>query len=791
MKTFLFAAVFLFAMFNQAQASVDCNVNKFNSLTQEYICLSPEMKEKNNYLRREESKLSEAEKMLREKIQEMQQAANNAKTEEQAKLFREKSDEATENLNFYQKVREKVRGIENGMAKCRNDDCLLQGYQKVEDIFSKYKNVKRCEILQIPDNCKIYVYSENSSARKSQDIFLSNDYYTFESKLKINIPNQCVYLFLSSQYASVWDIMTTANTDLQKIFVSGNDYQMLRGYPQKTVVNIGLNKDLAKNPNLCFNGFMDKEKVLEFFTRHKIDVERINFVSDGKIGDNAPIGEYKYVKENASGYRKLEGLRPREQGWEQLMKDGKARKLNLQDFEYMKANGIVNLDNEKFYIKTSDYKFIYQYSGQGDSGYVLTGEVDYLPSASEHEKLFLAPGAKPPFDIKLNQTFSGSERKPDMFSKSFMMLPVKNVPQFVDCNYPNNLKEKIVCADDTLRGKNEAVKKIAVQAKKDKNSNIVDAYQAYRIYGLQGCENRQCLDKFYDETIKWFENKEYSGEYEEKEPAKCQLKPIADDCEVYAYSSSGGEKAEKSLFISTERITYSADVKINRPGKCVVLFLSSSSYNPVIWNIYYTPQTNVQAILVGGHYEQMIRGMSGTVETKNRHGNYRYGEEDQCLNYQYDKDDIGDAIKELHLGLKKINILDRPVIGEEADASAYHYNPEIVDGEFLALDIYPEEVGLEQLQKAGKIRKLTKADAEKIKVAGYSFIDGASPEGYRNPFNFGSRSVYVMLGEIDKLPNGLTGGNRIILLIPEGLKVPDDNSGHSDLYRIKFKIEDL
>ena len=92
------------------------------------------------------------------------------------------------------------------------------------------------------------------------------------------------------------------------------------------------------------------------------------------------------------------------------------------------------------------------------------------------------------------------------------------------------------------------------------------------------------------------------------------MKNIGDDCEVYAYSSYNGSKKENDLFISDQSLTYSADVKVNRPGKCVVLLLSA--YHPVIWNIYTTPQTDLRAVLAGGHYEQMIRGMKAEVQTK-------------------------------------------------------------------------------------------------------------------------------------------------------------------------------
>ena len=230
-------------------------------------------------------------------------------------------------------------------------------------------------------------------------------------------------------------------------------------------------------------------------------------------------------------------------------------------------------------------------------------------------------------------------------------------------------------------------------------------------------------------------------------------------------------------------MTYSADVKVNRPGKCVVLLLSA--YHPVIWNIYTTPQTDLRAVLAGGHYEQMIRGMKAEVQTKNRHGNRMNDSNDRCLNYYYGNDEIAAAAEELNIGLKNVQVLSQPAVGEEAELSAYEYSPQIVDGEFLSLDVLPERAGLEQLIGEGKIRKVGKEDAAAIKASGYSFIDGVSPQEYRDPFRYGGMRVYLMLRQFAKMPAGLAGSDRVILMIPEDLKMPDNNGGHSDYYGVR------
>lgn len=787
MKTrtaFLVLALMLPAA-GSVSASVDCNKNVLTSTTEQYVCLSPALKKLNNEVRRAEDMLSELAAHARKELSKLKRQEP---TGGEPGTFSAAKEEAAAEVKFYDSVLSRMKAENQRLEKCRDENCLTEGYQAYKQVLSEYRRARQCGVLQIPNECEIYVYSDKDTTNRSRNFSISQKYYTFESSLKINRPHKCVYLFLSSQYARVWNIQVTKDTDLRKIFVGADDNQAVRGYPEKTEVVIGLNTDMAKNAELCFSRYIASDKAAEFFVRHNIAAGRVNMVYDGKIGDNAPLFEY-VVSDRFAGVSQIEGLRPREEGWNQLIVAGKARQLTDADLEQMKANGVVNLDNENFYLKTSDYKFIYQYGVSGASGYILTAPVDSLPAGAEHENVFLAPGVVPPADLKLIQTFTNMARKPDMFSKAYMMLPLKDKPQLADCNRPQNLTEKVVCADDELRAKNQAVKEAAAAVTDAGEKNIADIFTAYTVYRLRGCQSHDCLLKVFDYADKWFKGRQYSEKYKEKKSLRCQLKNIDDDCEVYAYSSDGRLREEKNLFISEQRVTYSADIKINRPGKCVVMLLSS--YSPVIWNIYTTPQTDLRAVLAGGYYKQMIRGMKAGVQTKNRNGNHMNDSDDRCLNYHFDKDEIVEAVEELNIGLKNVRVLDKPVVGEEKDLSAYEYDPQIVDGEFLVLDIPPEDAGLEQLIKEGKIRKANRDDIVRIKAAGYSFLKGTSPKGYQNPFKYDAFRVYILLREFEKLPAGLAGGSSIVLMVPKDMRVPDNNRGHNDFYRVDLPASEF
>jgi len=53
-------------------------------------------------------------------------------------------------------------------------------------------------------------------------------------------------------------------------------------------------------------------------------------------------------------------------------------------------------------------------------------------------------------------------------------------------------------------------------------------------------------------------------------------------------------------------------VTVNRPGKRVILFLSS--YEPVRWHVTVGNATIVEKVILGGYYRQEIDGIGLTVE---------------------------------------------------------------------------------------------------------------------------------------------------------------------------------
>lgn len=359
----------------------------------------------------------------------------------------------------------------------------------------------------------------------------------------------------------------------------------------------------------------------------------------------------------------------------------------------------------------------------------------------------------------------------------------------IDCNVPETMQEKVICRDDTLRSANNRLKEVLAQ-KAPEAPEMIKYYLIFWNNKLKTCTTGECIDKTIDEALTWLEKEQYKQLKDTAEAPRCQIQNLAADCEVYAYSQYNGQRELTDVFISDEQENYLTSIKLNRPGKCVIVFLSS--YQATIWDIYVTPETKLKAINVGSYYPQMLRGMPESVQTKNRR-RYSGDKNDICLDYYYEKNKIAEAIENLNLNFKEITVLDNPIIGEEVPTANYYHNPQIFDGSYVAPDIKPGKLGLDQLIKAGKIRKGSKTDITKLKAAGIEYMGGSAPAEYAmdEAFQHGIFGFYIMLDNFEKLPKGLAGANSISLFVPKDLIAPDNNGGHSNFYQVNATVNEL
>jgi hypothetical protein len=230
------------------------------------------------------------------------------------------------------------------------------------------------------------------------------------------------------------------------------------------------------------------------------------------------------------------------------------------------------------------------------------------------------------------------------------------------------------------------------------------------------------------------------------------------------------------------------DVAVNSPGKPVILMLGA--YEPTIWNIGWSPQTRIAAVLVGGYHRQAVAGLEkGT----------------PLLNSSYDnKGPCGYFYVTLD-NLALLNPLSKRVFGRGVDMVFPATNGKVVIGEPLAAGtslvtsdaITPESfhdrtapiagpAGLEDAVRKGLLRKATAADAEAwseavLQNTPQRYLPPVAGQGVPRPSKPGLFKAYVVLKPFT-YPSGLYGGNSATFLIPKGVPNPEGNPGHSSIY---------
>lgn len=259
------------------------------------------------------------------------------------------------------------------------------------------------------------------------------------------------------------------------------------------------------------------------------------------------------------------------------------------------------------------------------------------------------------------------------------------------------------------------------------------------------------------------------------------------DFSVFAAGAYSGRKLSYQIDQSGHEGTQ-IDVDVNHPDKPVVLMLGA--YEPTIWNIGWSKETKVLAVLVGGYHRQAVAGLDKSIP---------------LLVSSYDNKGACGHFYVTPENLAPLNPLSRRVFGRPVDMVYPATGGKVGIGRPMparaalirSVDITPESffnknapiagpAGLEDAVRKGLLRKATAADAnawaEAISqsspkrdippVAGQGAPKSSKPPTY---------NAYVVLKSFT-YPAGLYGGNAATFLIPKGVPKPGGDPGHSGVY---------
>lgn len=256
---------------------------------------------------------------------------------------------------------------------------------------------------------------------------------------------------------------------------------------------------------------------------------------------------------------------------------------------------------------------------------------------------------------------------------------------------------------------------------------------------------------------------------------------------VFAAGAYSGRKIAFQIDQSGHEGTQ-IDVAVNSPGKPVVLMLGA--YEPTIWNIGWSRQTRIAAVLVGGYHRQAVAGLEQGTPVLNS----SYDNKGPCGYFYVTADNLA-----------PLNPLSKRVFGRAVDMVFPATNGKVVIGEPLPAGaalvtsgaITPESfrdktapiagpAGLEDAVRKGLLRKATAADAEAWSEAVLQNnpqrdLPPVAGQGVPRPPKPGLFNAYVVLKPFT-YPSGLYGGHSATFLIPKGVPKPEGNSGHSSVY---------
>jgi len=263
---------------------------------------------------------------------------------------------------------------------------------------------------------------------------------------------------------------------------------------------------------------------------------------------------------------------------------------------------------------------------------------------------------------------------------------------------------------------------------------------------------------------------------------------LPQDYRILATGAYNGRKLDWQIDQSGHEATQ-IDVAVNHAAQPVVLFLGA--YEPTVWNVGWTKETRILAVVVSGYHRQAVAGLDPRVPTINS----SYDNRGDC-GYFY----LGGSEN----GLEKLNplarrLFGRPVdlvypagrngvamVGERTDAGLLTHparTPESFRDPNAPL---AGRAGLEAALRSGEIRRATESDAQ-------AWLEAAAQAGQRDvPPVDGKmereRDPQIMMGRAYVVlkpftyPAGLYGGNLAVFYIAKGVPRPSGNPGHSAIY---------
>lgn len=251
---------------------------------------------------------------------------------------------------------------------------------------------------------------------------------------------------------------------------------------------------------------------------------------------------------------------------------------------------------------------------------------------------------------------------------------------------------------------------------------------------------------------------------------------------VYAAGAYAGRKLDYQIDQSGSAATQ-IDVAVDEPSAPVVLMLGA--YEPTIWNIGWSPRTQIIGVLVSGYHRQAIAGLPVSVPR---------------LNSSYDNKGPCGYFYLSEKKLEQLNPLSRRMFRQPVAHAFIARNGVVVVGTGATSQLVtdssqpPEryrdteaplagEAGLRDAVAKGLLREARSSDMQAWKAAYDVANRGDVPPVSGAPASRSGRDYplhngYVVLKAM-RIPAGLHGAHSAVFIVPKGVPRPTGDPGHS------------
>ena len=273
--------------------------------------------------------------------------------------------------------------------------------------------------------------------------------------------------------------------------------------------------------------------------------------------------------------------------------------------------------------------------------------------------------------------------------------------------------------------------------------------------------------------------------------SSAEKRNILDKNNNFAIFAAGDYKGKKLDFQidSSGHMATTTNLYINYTNKPIILFIGN--YEPTIWNIYKTPNTNIKEIVIGGYYKQIL---NGKFKSKIIHNNFF--DDGAPYGWFYIKKNKFRAVN--HVSMRLYNRYIDKLFSSDNKGNIFIGNTKNIK-KWITFNQKPLEfyksktlsgiLALEEAVKKGYLRKANRNDAKE-----WAKIANEHRKTKRFLFFFTIKegkkieppmllNAYVILKDGFKIPPGLLGADSATFFIPKGIKNIDlTNKGHSKIY---------